>query len=164
MRYMKAAVSAAAMVLWVSAAVAQDKPNFAGKWAPDAEKNAAANPGGGGGGGGGGRGGMGAGPMTLALDANALTITRETPNGAMTTTYKLDDSEQTVTMGQGEAKVKAKWDGAKIVIVTVNQGPNGAVTRTAEYTIEGDWLVIANTAPPRGGGEAVTRKTYFKKG
>jgi hypothetical protein len=167
MRYWKAAAGAATMVLWVGAASAQDKPNFAGKWTPDADKTAAANPnmGGGGGGGGGRAGGRGMqGPMEITVDANTLTITRETPGGAMATTYKLDGSETAITMGQMEAKAKAKWDGAKIVITTVTQTPNGERTSTAEYSLEGDWLVVATTQPPRGGGEPVTIKRYFRKG
>jgi hypothetical protein len=152
------------MVLWASVAAAQAKPNFAGKWTLDQEKTTAANPAqqGGGGGGGGGRGGMG-GPMTIAVDANTLKITRETPNGALEQVYKLDGSESTIQMGQMEAKAVAKWDGDNIVIVTTRQGQNGEVKTTAVYSIEGDYLVVANTQPPRGGGDPVTRKNYYKK-
>jgi hypothetical protein len=103
------------------------------------------------------------GTFTLALDGTTLTRTSEGPNGPMTQTYKLDDSEQTITMGQGEAKVKAKWDGNTIVITTTRQGQNGAVTSTSVYSIEGDYLVIAQTQPPRGGGDPVTTKRFFKK-
>jgi hypothetical protein len=170
-RQVTALLGAAAMVLSAAAASAQDKPNFAGKWTLDAEKTAAANPGmqGGGGGGGGrpgGRGGMGMGPLTLAIDGNTLTRTTEGRDGPMSTTFKLDDSEQTVTMGQGSAKVKAKWDGNgnSIVIETTRQTENGEVKSTAVYTIEGEWLVISNTQPPRGGGDPVTRKSYYKRG
>jgi hypothetical protein len=100
---------------------AQGKANFSGTWTPDAEKTAAANPappaGGGGGGGragggGGGRGGGQAGPMTVKQDATTLSVERAGQNGPTTTTYKLDGSKQTVTMGQGEATVVAKPDGA----------------------------------------------------
>ena len=154
------------MVLWASLAAAQAKPNFAGKWTLDQEKTQASNPapqgGGGGGGGGGGRGGMG-GPMTIALDANTLTITRETPNGAMNQVYKLDGSESTIQMGQMEAKATAKWEGNTIVVTTTRQGQNGEVKTTAVYSIDGDYLVVANTQPPRGGGDPVTRKSYYKK-
>ncbi len=165
MRYAKAVAGATVMVLWASVAAAQAKPNFAGKWQLDQEKTQAANPnagGGGGGGGGGGRGGMG-GPMTIVADANTLTITRETPNGAMTTTYKLDGTEQTITMGQGEAKATAKWEGNTIVVNVTRQGQNGEVKTNTVYSLEGDYLVVANTQPPRGGGDPVTRKSYYKK-
>ena len=165
-RQVTAVLGAVALVVMANAAAAQEKPNFSGKWEPDAEKTAAANPNAGGGGGGGGRGGRGggmAGPMTLAIEGVTLTITREGQNGPMVQTYKLDDSEQTVTMGQGEAKVKAKWDGATIVVVTTRQGQNGAVTTTAVYSIEGNNLVVATTQPARGGGDPTTTKRYFKK-
>jgi hypothetical protein len=165
-RQVTAVLGAVAMVVMANAAAAQEKPNFAGKWELDAEKTAAANPNAGGGGGGGGRGGRGGGmmgPMSLAIDGTTLTITRDGQNGPIVQTYKLDDSEQTVTMGQGEAKVKAKWDGATIVVVTTTQGPNGARTSTAVYSIDGNNLVIATTQPPRGGGDPVTNKRVYKK-
>jgi hypothetical protein len=150
----------AAMVLWATAASAQDKPDFAGKWQLDAEKTAAANPGGGGGRG--GRGG-GTGPVTLTVDAGSLTVERETPQGAMKTTYKLDGTETTVMMGQGEAKAKAKWEGSTIVIETTRMFNENTVTTRTVYSMEGENLVIATTSPPRGGGEPVTRKQYFTK-
>jgi hypothetical protein len=149
----------AAVVLWVTAAAAQEKPNFNGKWVLDAEKTAAANEGMG------GRGGRGGGgPMTLTVDAATLTRELEMQSGVVKIVYKLDGSEQTVAMGQGEAKAKAKWDGNTIVIETTSPNQEGTpVTRTAVYTIEGDYLVIANTGPGRGGGAPVTRKMYYKK-
>jgi len=163
------AVLGAAAVLWATAASAQDKPNFSGKWQLDAEKTAAANPqgtgrGGGGGGGGGRGGGMGTGPIAITLTGADLAVERETPQGAMTTTYKLDGSEQTVSMGQGDAKVKAKWEGATVVIETTRMFNENSITTKAVYSMEGDYLVIATTSPGRGGGEPVTRKQYYKKG
>jgi hypothetical protein len=159
----------AALVLWTAAASAQDKPNFNGKWTLDAEKTAAANPGGGGGGGGGrgggGRGGMGGGPVTITVDATSLTRETETQNGPVKQVYKLDGSETDVQMGPMTAKAKAKWDGATIVIETTSQTQDGGTRTTkAVYALEGEYLVIANTQPPRGGGEPVTRKQYYKKG
>jgi hypothetical protein len=156
----------AAAVLWATTASAQNKPNFSGKWQLDAEKTAAANPQGAGGGGGrgGGRGGGGMGPMSITQSAADLTIERETPQGAMTTAYKLDGSTQTVTMGQGEAQVKAMWEGATLVIETTRQMGGNTVTTKAVYAMEGEYLVVATTSPPRGGGEPVTRKQYYKKG
>jgi len=142
--------------------LAQAKPNFAGKWTVDTEKTTAANPapaGGGGGGGGragggGGGGRGGGGPMTIAQDATTLTITRETQNGPQETKYKLDGTEQTVTMGQGEAKVKAKVEGSTIVVEQTRDMGNGPATTKTVYSMEGDWLVATTTAPGRNGGEA----------
>lgn len=169
MRRVTAMLGAAAVVLLAASVFAQGKPNFAGTWTVDAEKTAAENPapagggGGGGGRGGGGRGGM-QGPMTITQDATTFTIARETQNGPVSTSYKLDGSEQTVTMGQGEAKVKAKVEGATIVIETTQDMGNGPTTRKAVYSMDGAWMVVANTSPGRNGGEPTTRKTYYKKG
>ena len=160
--------AAAAMVMWASAASAQ---GIAGKWAIDMEKTQAANPapqggGNGGGGMGGGRqgGGMGGGAMTLAVSATEMTITRAGRDGAeMTTTYKLDGSEQTITQGQSEAKVKAKMDGAKVVVETTRAGRDGApMTSKSIYSVDGDYLVVENKSMGPDGTERV-RKTYYKK-
>lgn len=173
MRRVTSMVSAAAFVLATAGLFAQGKANFSGTWTPDAEKTAAANPappaGGGGGGGragggGGGRGGGQAGPMTVKQDATTLSVERAGQNGPMTTTYKLDGSKQTVTMGQGEATVVAKPDGATIVIETTRDQGGTMVTTKAVWSMEGEYLVVATTAPGRGGGEATTRKAYYKKG
>jgi hypothetical protein len=157
--------------------LAQAKPNFSGKWAIDAEKTTAANPapagggggaaGGGGGargGGGGGRAGGGGGTFELKQDATSLTRITEGQNGPMETKYVLDGQAHDVTMGQGTAKVTAKIDGATIVIETTRDMGGTPVTSKAVYSTEGDWLVIATTAAPRGGGDPVTTKVYYKKG
>src|SRR6476646_9904103 len=95
----------AALVVALAVAGYAQKPDFSGTWTPDVDPNAAAAPAGGGGG---GRGGGG--PMTVKQTADSLSVERQGRNGAMTTTYKLDGSEQDVQMGQGTAKVSAKWD------------------------------------------------------
>ena len=171
MRRMTAMAGVTAVVLLAAGVFAQGKPNFAGTWTVDAEKTAAANPappaGGGGGGGGargGGGGGRGGGPMTITQDAASLTIARETQNGPVSTVYKLDGSEMTVTMGQGEAKVKAHAEGATIVVETTRDMGGMMMTTKAVYSMEGDYLVVASTQPGRQGGEPTTRKTYYKKG
>jgi|SRR5579862_4758862 len=181
MRRMAAILSAAAVAAMVVGLAAQNT-KFNGKWALDQDKTTAANPaaaaGGGGGGGGrgggraggggGGRGGFG-GPFTLAVDANTLTRTPDAgANGAAPTptVYKLDGSEQTVPMGRGgDAKVKAKWDDSKmkIVIDQTQDGQNGPTTTHIEYSMDGDWLVIATTRPGRDGGAGTPTKQYYKK-
>jgi hypothetical protein len=97
------------------------------------------------------------------MDATSLTRTTEGQNGPMSTTYKLDGTAQTITMGQGEAKVTAKWEGATIVIETTRDNNGTPAVTKAVYSMEGDWLVISNTQPGRNGGEPTTRKTYYKK-
>jgi hypothetical protein len=159
----------AATFLYATAAAAQDRPNFSGKWTLDAEKTQAANPGmptgGGGGGGGGGRGFGGGmmGPFTLTVDGETLTRESEGPQGPFKLTYRLDGSEQSIAFGQMQATAKAKWDGNNIVIETTRQGQQGPVTTKEVYTIEGDHLVIERTGPSRG-GEVRTSKRYYKKG
>lgn len=156
---MKRAVAvcgAVAMLLVAASAFAQG--NFSGKWAPDTEKNPAPAQGGGG-----GRGGGMMGPMTITQTATEFTIERETPNGAQKTTYKLDGSEQTVTMGQGEAKVTAKMAGNTITVSQTTDRGNGPSTTTIVYSMEGANLVVATTRPGRGGGEPTTNKVYYKK-
>lgn len=167
MKRVMAVCGAVAMLLVATSAFAQAKPNFSGKWAPDAEKNAAAmaamggGAGGGrqgGGAGGGGRQGGGGGAMTITMDATTLKIDREGPNGTTTTTYKLDGSESKNMVngrgGQTEQVSKAKIDGAKVVITTA--GPNG--DQVTSWYMEGDNLVNERTT------QNGAMKTFYKKG
>ena len=71
--------------------------------------------------------------------------------------YKLDDSEQTITTGQGEVKAKAKWEGVTLVVATTREGTNGPMTTRTIYSLEEGYLVIT-TENPRG-----SRKIYLKK-
>jgi hypothetical protein len=153
-------LSVAAVVLWATAAFAQGK-DFSGKWAPDAEKNAAAAGAGGGGGGGnrggggGGGGRGGGGPMTITQDAKTLTIEREGQNGTTKTVYNLDGSvSKNPGRGGAEQESTAKWDGAKLMITT--KGANGD-TVTSWY-MEGANLVNERQ------GQNGPQKTYYKKG
>jgi Spy/CpxP family protein refolding chaperone len=160
-RVVTAMLGTAAVVLMATSVYAQ-APNFAGKWTPDAEKNAAMNPNAGGGGRGGGRGGgMGGGEVTIAQDAKTLTVKRTTQAGEMKLTYNLDGSpSKNMAMGRGgqtEVTSTAKWDGAKLVITSDNG-------QSITYAMDGAWLVQSTTSPGRGGGDPVTRSTYYKKG
>lgn len=155
MRRVAAVIGTAAVVLWAATAFAQ-KPDFSGSWAPDADKNPAAQAGG-------GRGRGGGGPMTLKQDATSLTRTTQGRNGEQTTTYKLDGSEQEVTMGQATAKVTAKWDGNNIVISTTRDMNGTNVTTTTTYSMEGSDLVVTTNGQGRD-GSPMTNKVYYKKG
>jgi hypothetical protein len=138
-------------------AFAQAKPDFSGTWAPEPPAGAAAGgaPGGapGGGGGGGGRGGGG--PMTVKQTATELSIERQGRNGgpAQTTTYKLDGTPSTITMGQGQATATAKWDGNKLVIST--KSDNGEQTQT--WSLANGVLTVDRT-----GGRGPSTTTYKK--
>jgi hypothetical protein len=137
-------------VLVVALAVAgyAQKPDFSGTWAPDVDPAAAAPAGGGGGGRGGG------GPMTVKQTATELSVERQGRNGAMTTTYKLDGSEQDIQMGQGTAKVSAKWDGNKLVITTKTEQGEGTQT----WSLADGKLTIDRTGG-RGPSKTVYKKT-----
>jgi hypothetical protein len=154
MRRLAIASVAVAVVLFASGLSAQGK-DFSGKWAPDAEKNAAAM---GGGGRGGGRGGGG--PMTITQDAKTLTMEREGANGSTKTVYNLDgsDSKNMQPGRQGGAATEvvstAKWDGDKLMITT--KTANG--DRVTSWYLEGGELV----SETQGQNGAI--KLYYKKG
>jgi len=122
-------------------------------------------------GGGGGRGGAvgaapaGAGmrsgpaPTVIAMDAGSFKI----GSGENITTYKTDGSVQTITTARGEVKAKAAWKGDKLVIETTSEGPNGPLTSTNTWYLEGESLVReTNSTTPDG--QTIARKTFFKKG
>ena len=157
------AVALAALVALPVAGWAQAKPDFSGSWTMDPAKSdpAPARGGGGGGGGrGGGRGGGVAMQMTIKQTPAALTIDRTMGQGTQTAVYKLDGSESTNTVGQGEAKSKAMWDGSKLVITTTQSitGPNGAMTIDSKdvYSLDGGMLTLENTRTTPNGAQ--TRK------
>ena len=125
------------------------------------------------GGGGGGRGGAVAGapagagmrsgggpqPTVIAMDAGSFKI----GSGENVTTYKTDGSVQTITTARGEVKAKAAWKGDKLVIETTSEGPNGPLTSTNTWYLEGESLVReTNSTTPDG--QTIARKTFFKKG
>jgi hypothetical protein len=156
-------MSTAAMMMFAVSVFAQ-APNFAGKWAPDADKNPAAMAGGGGGGRGGNRGGgMNAG-FEVKQDATTLTQVRDGQNGPQETKYTLDGASHDVPMGQATAKVTAKVDGSTIVIDTTRDMGGNSVTSHAVWSMDGADLKITTTSPGRNGGEPTTRTTYYKKG
>jgi hypothetical protein len=156
---------ATAILAVATMAAAQAKPDFSGTWTPDPAANAAPAGGGapgggapgggapGGGGGGGGRGMMG--PITVKQTADSLTIERAGREGNTTTTvYKLDGTETDMQMGQGTAKVSAKWSGNNLVITQKTEA--GESTQT--WSLNGGALTIERTG---GRGNS---KTVYKKG
>ena len=148
-----ALVAALAMVGY-----AQKKPDFSGTWAVDQTATDAANtstPAATGGGGGRGI----AGPMTIKQTGDTLSIERQGRNGAQTTAYKLDGTEQEIAMGQATIKAKAKWDGDKIVVETVRPGQDGTpMSSTITYSLDKDGNLWVENKTANG-----TRKTAYKK-
>jgi hypothetical protein len=166
-----AAVLAVPALTW-----AQAKADFSGTWTFDEAKSdpAPARGGGGGGGGapgGGGGGGRGMGggtPTKLVIKQTATDLTVESTlaAGAQTAVYKLDGSESINKTGAGEAKTKATWDGANLVLsgsqtLTTPQG-DMSITSKEVYSVSGSVLTITTTrTTPRG---ETTRKLVFNKG
>jgi hypothetical protein len=166
---LSAALAVPALVL------AQAKADLAGTWTFDEAKSdpAPAPPGGGGGGGGRGGGGgggrMGGGtPTKLVITQTGAELTVESTlaNGAQTAVYKLDGSESVNKMGMGEAKSKASWDGANLVIagkqaISTPQGDFEIDTKDV-YSVAGSTLTVTTSrTTPRG---EITRKLVFNKG
>jgi hypothetical protein len=112
---------------------------------------------------GGARGGRGGGvgvtsDIVIAIDGNSFS----TDIGGVHTTYPLNGSEVTVPMQGGargggavtvtEAKARASWKGDMLVIETTIAGPEGPITNTTSWFLEGDSLV-----------RLTTRRTYYKR-
>jgi hypothetical protein len=133
---------------------AQGKPDFSGTWTLDTAKSDPAPAGRGGGGGGGGRGG---GPVMIKQTAADITIGMAT--------YKLDGSEVTITGGRGgDAKAKAAWDGATLVVTTTRDVQGTTITMKDVRSLSADGkemtVVSTTTGMPQGGG---SRKTVYTK-
>jgi len=166
------AVALAALVAVPALTLAQAKPDFSGSWTLNQDKSdpAPARGGGGGGGGGrgGGRGGGVASQMTIKQTPAQLSIDRAMAQGAQTAAYKLDGSESTNTMGAGEAKSKAMWEGSKLVITTSQTlpGRGGGDPINVEvkevYSLDGGALTIERTQTTPMGSQ--TRKLVYDKG
>jgi hypothetical protein len=161
----------AALVAVPALTQAQAKPDFSGSWTMNQEKSdpAPARGGGGGGGGrGGGRGGGVAAQMTIKQTPAQLSIDRTMGQGTLTAIYKLDGSESVNTVGAGEAKSKAMWEGAKLVITTAQTlpGRDGGAGINIEvkeiYNLDGGVLTIERTQTTPNG--AMTRKLVYDKG
>ncbi len=109
----------------------QAKPNFSGTWALDTAKSDQM---------GGRQGGGGGAPAPMTVKQTATELTQEMTRGGntMTTVYKLDGTESINKTQRGESKSIAKFDGAKLVIKTVAEGPNGSMEATATWSLSED--------------------------
>jgi len=144
------------------------KANFTGTWTYNAEKSTQPPAGGGGGGGGGGRGGFGAGNITVAQEANLLTITRTRPGqdgGASVTTttkYTLDGKESVNTMGQGESKSTATWaaDGKSLTVVTKTSFNGNERTSTEVWSVTAPKTLSIVATRQGQNGEVKTTRVY----
>lgn len=113
---------------------AEQRPNFAGKWALVPEPGALLAPDDGG--------------LTITQDATTLTV--EQIGGSRTrvpikTIYKLDGTETKQTINRADITTKATWDGAKLV--TTVSGPSANWKDT--WSLEDGRLIIVTTMPER---------------
>lgn len=148
------------------------KANFAGNWAVNAEKST--QPQQGGQGGGGGRG-FGMGPLSVAQEANLLSVetSRTNQNGETTKTtmkYTLDGKESINANPRGDSKSVATWaaDGKSLTIVTTRtmdiNGESRTLKTTAVWAMEGANLVVTTTSPGQSGNpDRVVKLVYDKK-
>ena len=147
-----------AAVLAVATVASAQKPDFSGTWTLDPASAPAA----GGGGRGGGGGALGNGPATVKQTADALTIERTMGEAKVTLTYKLDGTDsRNMMMGRGgqqaDSLSTAKWDGARLTIIT-KQEMGGEVTESTQvWTLDGSTLTVETTSA-RG-----TQKRVYKK-
>ena len=159
MRRIAMLAGTAAVALFASTTSAQAKAvNFAGKWVVVDSTTL----------GRGGRGGFGQ-TATLIQDAGTLTVVRAGPNGETKTIYKLDGSESKNSVMMRGASIaesaKAMWMSDTLMVATsrmVNGATVGSVIHL--YIDASGNLVVATTAPGRGGGPEVTTKVVYKKG
>jgi hypothetical protein len=135
----KIALLVVVMALAVAGSSFAQKADFSGKWAPKVDPAAAA-------GGGGQRGGGG--PMTVKQTATELTTERTMGENTVSTVFKLDGTESVNKTQRGESKSTAKFDGAKLVIKTTQEGPNGAMETTQTWSLgaDGKELTIVTTS------------------
>jgi hypothetical protein len=162
MKRARIGIIAAAVFAVASVAFAQ-KPDFSGTWTLDPEASGMAAPAGGGGGGGRGGGALGNGPATVKQTADALTIERTMGDNKVTLTYKLDGTESKNTMmGRGGTPVEsvstAKFDGAKLTIVTKQDMGGNMVETTQNWSLAGNVLTVESTNA-RGTQKRVYKKT-----
>jgi hypothetical protein len=153
----------AAVVLMSSSAFAQAKPNFTGKWTllPDSTQQGMMR-------GGAAMGGLGEGAM-ITQDEKTITVSRQGPNGLLTTAFNLDGSEshQTIDIGNGnmlDLALKASWDGAKLSTWTGFdiQGQQMQIQLVFALDDKGN-LVTTHTTPTLGNNPGGTEVAKYKK-
>ena len=160
MKLARTGVIAAAVLSMATMAFAQ-KPDFSGTWTMDPASAPSAPPPAAGG----GAVRMAApGPMVVTQTADTLTIERLAGETKIVSTYKLNGTESINKrtmgqMGEVEIKSKAKFDGAKLTIVSQQPGrEGGSIELTETWSLDGGNLVIESTNP-RGTQKRVYKKT-----
>jgi hypothetical protein len=154
MKLARVGVIAVAIVVMAALAWAQ-KPNFSGTWTLDPSGATAADRGDGG-------GPLGNGPATIKQTAEMLTIERAADDARLSVTYRLDGSDsRNVLIGPGgqpaDSLSAAKWDGARLRIVTKQEMDGRLMESTEVWSVDGSTLTV-ETTNARG-----TRKRTYKK-
>lgn len=148
-----------------AAAWAQGKTDFSGTWVFNSAKSEPP-PGGGGGGVAVGRGAV----VTAALAA--LTTLRVKQTATELTieneaSYKLDGSESVNKVPNGQAKTKASWDGAKLVLSSTQSLSSIAgqfdIQTKDVWSLDAGTLTIERTSNTSAPGASSTRKLVYTK-
>ena len=144
----------ASLAMAAVAAVAQDKPNFAGTWKltdpaqPDM---------------------MTASQIVVAQDATLLTVTVTGQMGEFKTAYKLDGSENRDPLDFNgttiDRSTKMKWNENKLTLTSASDMNGQVVEFKSVISLAPDGsMVVESTFPDfQGGGGPVTAKATYKK-
>jgi hypothetical protein len=164
-----AVVAALALAVGSATALAQTRPNFAGKWTldPAAVAAPAGEAAAGGGGRGGGRGGGLGQELTITQDATTVKIDYmgggRNP-GPVSLTYRLDGTDSSNTNAMGAAQVsKATWQGNSLVVTTQVMMGGNSVEQRRTFSLEGGNLVVETVQPGREGGPGTPTRMVYKK-
>ena len=146
---------ACALVLLVpTIALAQSKPNFAGKWTMSPAA---------------GDVGMNPTSMTVTQDDKTLTLVSVGQMGEIKTIFNLDGTQAKSPIEiQGmsiDRVTKSAWDNNKLVLITVSDFQGQSFETKQVWTLGTDGtLTIDSTRPDfQGGGAPITTKLVYKK-
>ena len=97
---------------------------------------------------------------TITQTGDKLTIETKFGDQVRTSTYNLDGSESTNAGRGGDSKSKAHWDGATLVIETVNA--SGSTSKSVRsLSADGKTMTVVTTSQGPNGEN--TRKTVYDK-
>jgi hypothetical protein len=161
MKRVVAAMVVLTLVAGAAAAIAQSKPNFAGKWTLVPDPNAPAPT---------GRGrGMGGLGQAFSAEQNDKTLTVVTTNeqiGEIKAVYNLDGTESKNPISFGGQSVdrvsKVKWDGAKLVITTTTNFNGNALESTQAWSLDATGNLVVESTSNFTGTPTTTKATYKK--
>lgn len=143
----------------IQPAAAQGKTDFSGRWKMNVEKS---DPMGGGGGGGGGAGMMASAVTVITQSATQLVIETKFGDQSRSATYNLDGKESVNPgMRGGETKSTVKWDGASLVIESVN-ATGQASKEVRSLSADGKQMTVVSTRQGQS-GETTTKRVYDKQ-